>query len=170
MNILREMMILILGAGIVLSCAVGAGREEIQEKPGSQATPAKEVLVGTDRQEYKQGETIKVTIENRLEMSIFCHVGVEGIQHIERRTPDGSWEKLFARCRPPHCFSDIGPPGEMAPGALKAFIWKPLIYVGGTSKTVPAKPGQYRLLLLYQEQQREAWKSGYSNMFVIQEP
>ena len=146
---------------------MGLGQEESLE--AAEMSP-ENILIITDRQEYKAGEVVRVTIKNQSGGIIFCHVGVEGIKHIEKKTAEGGWEKLFAMCRPPHCFYDIGPPQAVGPGVVKTFDWKPLIYVNGTSKTAPAKPGQYRLSLLYQEQQGKDWKSTYTNMFVIQEP
>jgi hypothetical protein len=162
--------IIIVSAGILIMVNLtwtGLGQEERLE--GAERSP-ENILIITDRQEYKPGEVVRVTIKNQSGEMIYCHAGVEGIKHIEKKTAEGDWEKLFAMCQSPHCLYDIGPPQEIGPGVVKTFDWKPLIYVNGTTKTVPAKPGQYRLSLLYQEQQGKDWKSAYSNMFVIQAP
>jgi hypothetical protein len=170
MNYLKKMMHLLLGAAIVMGSIAATGHGEPTGKTGTPATAAREVFVRTDRQEYRQGEMISVTIENPTEASIFCHVGVEGIKHIEKRTAEGGWEKLFAMCQPPHCLYDMGPPDEIGPGGARTFEWRPLIYLGGTSKTVRATPAAYRLSVLYQDRDRKEWRSAYSNIFVIGNP
>jgi len=141
-----------------------------REKPGSTAGLSENIHVTTEKQEYRPGEIVKVTIRNQSGGIISCHVGVEGIKHIEKKTAEGNWEKLFAMCQPPHCFFDIGPPQEIRAGEFKVFDWKPLIYVNGTAKVVQASPGEYRLLLLYHDRQRKEWRPVYSNVFSIGAP
>jgi hypothetical protein len=137
---------------------------------------AQEITITTDKAEYEQGESVKLTLENKLEVSIFSHIasGTPGacIEHIERKTPAGDWERLFTRCQDPYCIYDIDAPGEMKPGESKTFEWKPLIYINGTQERIEAGPGTYRFVSLYQI--REApypenwgWKTVRSNEFVI---
>ena len=60
----------------------------------------REVTITTDKTEYKQGKDIKITLENNLNESIFAYVkripiSCFCIESIERKTSEGSWEKLY---------------------------------------------------------------------------
>jgi hypothetical protein len=131
----------------------------------------KGITVVTDKSEYKQGETINITLINNLEESIFSHIRsgtpVFCIQHIEIRTPTGQQEKLYAQCQYPYCTNDIDAPGEIKSGESETFIWKPLVYVDGTLETVLPRPGLYRLLISYEDNKKTKWESVYSNQFTI---
>lgn len=132
---------------------------------------AKEVTITTDKTEYEQGGTIEITLKNNLKESIFSHIGsgtpVFCIEYIERKTPAGVWEKLFAQCQYPHCMYEIDASAEIRSGQSVALEWEPLIFVNGTSETIQAGPGQYRLSILYEDYQKTEWRSIYSNEFTI---
>ena len=134
------------------------------------------VIVTTDKTEYEQGEIIKITIRNNLNESIYSHIGsstpIYSIDHIEKERSNGTWEKLFAQCRCPHCIEKIGAPKEIKPGQSKVFRWKPLIYLNGTSKAVQPEIGTYRIAILYQIRKGSTpenwkWHAVYSNKFTI---
>lgn len=136
----------------------------------------REVTIATDKTEYEQGESVKITLKNNFVQSIFSHIasGTPGvcIEYIERKTPAGDWEKLFTRCMPPHCIDDTDAPGEIKPGDSGTFEWKPLIYINGTQETINADSGTYRLVSLYQirkglSSEDWEWKAVRSNEFVI---
>lgn len=150
---------------LFLAVPIGAGE---REKTGA-AFP-QSILVTTDKVSYKPGEDVKITLRNLTKGVIYAHVGVEGIQDVEKKDLHGGWEKLSPRCRPPHCFYDIGPPEEIGPGVAKTFVWKPLIYVDGTTKVLSASPGTYRLSFLWQDRERKEWKVAHSNNFDIERP
>lgn len=131
----------------------------------------KGVSIATDKIEYKQRETITITVRNDLEESIFSHIGsgtpVFAIKHIQRKTAEGSWENLYAQCQPPHCFFDIDTPVEINPGESASFKWKPLIYVNGTRETATLNSGEYRLVVLFEDSEKTEWTLIYTNEFRI---
>lgn len=170
MNTLTKILVLIFSIGIFLFVSgnlIWTNQKLIMGRP--EVKPAG-VLITTDKTVYRQGEVIRVSIKNNLNESIFCHIGVEGIKHIERKTAEGNWEQLFVMCKYPHCIYKIAPPKEIIPGECRIFEWKPLIYIDGTSKTVQAGPGQYRLSFFYQDHMKTELRSVYSNVFMIEEP
>lgn len=139
-------------------------------------TSNKGVIVTTDKTEYEQGEIIKITIKNNLNESIYSHIGsstpVFSIDHIEKKKPDGTWEKLFVQCRYPHCIEKVAAPKEIKPGQSEVFKWKPLIYINGTSKITQLKTGTYRIVILYQIRKGSIpkdwkWNTVCSNEFMI---
>jgi hypothetical protein len=150
---------------LFLTVPIGAGESETREAVFPQS-----ILVTTDKVSYKPGEDVTITIRNLSRDIIYAHVGVEGIKDVEKKDLQGGWEKLPPRCQPPHCFYDIGPPEEIGPGVAKTFVWKPLIYVSGTTKVLSASPGTYRLSFLWQDRERKGWKVAHSNNFDIERP
>jgi len=163
MNLKTKILIGILVIGIVL---IGGWR----------VSGARGVTITTDKTEYKQGESVKITLKNDLKKSIFSHIGsgtpVFCIEYVERKTPAGNWEELFAQCQYPHCIYDIDAPGEIKPGQSKTLEWKPLIYIDGTLKRIQAGSGIYRLISLYQirggpSSENWEWKTTKSNEFTI---
>ena len=143
----------------------------------TQASPKYQegVAVNTDKQEYKQGEAIKITVNNDLSESIFSHAGsytpVFSIKYVEMKTQQG-WKQLFAQCQYPHCIYEIDALVEIKAGQSVTFEWMPLIYINGTQKHIRAEPGEYRLVVYYQIRKSsvsEDWKllTAYSNEFVI---
>ena len=129
------------------------------------------VSVNTDKIEYKGGESIKIILTNNLGQSIFSHIRsgtpVFCIKHIEKKTTTGEWERLYAQCQFPHCTADIDAPGEIKPDETETMDWNPLVFVNGTSETVIAEPGLYRLLISYEDYQKTKWESVYTNEFTI---
>jgi len=129
------------------------------------------VNVNTDEAEYKRGESIKIILTNNLGQSIFSHIRsgtpVFCIKYIEKKTTTGEWERLYAQCQFPHCTADIDAPGEIKPGEKETIDWKPLVFVNGTSGTVIAGFGLYRLLISYEDCQKTKWESVYTNEFTI---
>lgn len=144
---------------------------DTEQVEGLSVEPSKDVIITTDKTEYKQGEIVKITITNNLKESIYSQIGgntpVFGIEYIERKRLNGTWEKLFAQCRYPHCIYKIAPAQEIKPGQSETFEWKPLIFINGTSETKQAGPGRYRLLISYLDYQKTEWRSVYSNEFII---
>ncbi|MFA5157194.1 MAG: hypothetical protein WC532_07415 [Candidatus Omnitrophota bacterium] len=137
---------------------------------------AQEATVTTDKLEYSQGESVKITLKNNSTQSIFSHIGGTssgfGIRYAEKKTSSGNWEKLFTYCQYPHCIRDIGPPEEMKSGESNTYEWDPLIYIDGTEKSIKADPGTYRLVVSYQirnSASSEDWKwlTVNSNEFII---
>lgn len=115
-----------------------------------------EVTITTDKAEYEQGETVKITLKNNLKESIFSHIGsgtpIFCIEYVERKTARGNWEKLLAQGQYPYVLSskprDV--PKEIKPGQSAIFEWwKPSIFINETSKSIQAGPGIYRLVILY---------------------
>lgn len=132
------------------------------------------VDVFTDKTEYRQGETINITLKNNLDESIFSHFGnndsVFSIECIERKTPDGIWEKLFVWDH--SVVYDMGPPVEIRPDESGTYLWKPLIYTNDHSDEVQAGPGTYKLKVYYQIRKGSSskdwkWLTAYSNEFII---
>lgn len=150
---------------LFLSTPAAAGEPETKEGGLSQC-----LFVTTEKTRYKVGEGVKIAIENRTDETVYAHVGVEGIKDIEKMDERGGWERLSPRCQPPHCFYDIGPPEEIGPSMVKAFVWKPLLYVGGTARVLIAPPGTYRFSILWQDHRRKEWKIAYSTIFEIERP
>lgn len=150
---------------LFLTVPIGAGESQTGE-----ARFPKSILVTTDKVSYKPGEDVTITIRNLSGDIIYAHVGVEGIQHVEKKDCQGGWEKLPPRCQPPHCFYDIGPPEAIGPGLAKTFVWKPLVYLSGTTKVLSVSPGTYRLSFLWQDRERKEWRIAYSNNFHIERP
>ena len=162
MNLKTKILIGILVTGVVL---IG----------GWWVSGARGVTITTDKTEYKQGESVKITLKNNLKKSIFSHIGSGTpdfcIEYIERKAPAGNWESLFAQPQPPHYIFDIDTPAEIKPGQAEIFEWRPLIYIDGTLKRIQAGSGIYRLISLYQIKGRSAenreWKTTKSNKFTI---
>ncbi len=134
------------------------------------------VIVTTDKSEYGQGETMKITLRNELGEDIFSHAGsqtpVFSIDKIERRSPEGDWDRLFAQCQYPHCIYDIDGPAKTQAGQAVSFEWAPRIYIDGTNKNTPATPGVYRLMIAYQIKRGNSsadwnWLQARSNEFTI---
>lgn len=137
---------------------------------------SQEIIVTTDKNEYKHGEVIKITLKNELSESVFSHIGsqtpVFSIDRIERKKSGEDWDKLFAQCQYPHCVYDIDGPSEIKPNQYVSFEWNPLIYIDGTNNNIQTKPGTYRLLVTYQIRKdylskNWEWLKVYSNEFVI---
>ena len=72
------------------------------------------LTIKSDKELYKAGEVIKMTLRNDLSENIFSHIGSLtpdfSIDSIEKKDSRGNWEKLFARCQYPHCIWDIDGP------------------------------------------------------------
>ena len=123
-----------------------------------------DVTITTDKIEYDQGETLKITLKNDLENVIITRRN----DFIERKISGESWEEmsLFS----PDCVWDMEAViEEIEAGKSRMFEWKPAIY--GCSETTNLEPGLYRLLRDYQigNPLREAWdwKTIRSNEFSI---
>jgi len=129
------------------------------------------IRVITDKANYKQGDQIKISMTNNSGANIFSHIrsGTPAfcIEYIEKKNSDGSWEKLFAQCKPPHCIYDIDAPGEIKLGETAVMIWTPLLFINGTSKTMQPEPGLYRLSILYEDCKKTEWRTIYTNQFTI---
>ena len=137
---------------------------------------AQEVTVATERTEYKEGQNIKVIMTNNLKTSIFSHAGSAtpffSIRNIEKKNANRAWKKLFAQCQYPDCVYDIDSPDEIKPGNSQSFVWEPLIYINGRSKSIPADAGTYCLDILYQVKgdpspDKWEWKTARTNEFAI---
>ena len=129
-----------------------------------------EVTVTTDKKEYGQNESVRITITNNLKESIYSHIGTTtpkfSIKNVERKK-DGEWEKLFAYCQYPNCRYDMDPPKEIKTGQSESFVWNPIIHIDGGKDGVQAGQGEYRLSILYRPESEGDWKSAYSNEFRI---
>lgn len=134
-----------------------------------------QLIVKTDKEMYALEEIIKITLKNSSSENIFSHIGshtpVFSIGNIEKKDSMGGWEKLFAQCQYPHCILDIDVPVETKPKQTVVFEWNPRIYIDGTNKSIKAKSGRYRILILYQirKDSSENWKWAikHSNEFII---
>ena len=129
------------------------------------------VTAATDKLEYRQKEAINITLTNNSAESIFSHISSSApvfcIMHIEFTAPGEQPEKLLSHCQYPHCTNDIDAPGEIKPGESKAFVWKPLVFIGGSSKTALPQPGTYRLAIAFERSDKLKWESVYTNKFTI---
>jgi hypothetical protein len=61
----------------------------------------------------------------------------------------------------------VDAPGEIGAGESAVFEWEPFIYPTGTLENVAAMKGFYRLSILYEDYEKTAWKSIYTNEFRI---
>jgi hypothetical protein len=164
-------LIILISLGVILGLMFKNQPATPNPETGLEIKEA-EVIVTTDIQQYYPGEVIKITITNNLDKSIFAHSSSLSIQYIQRKKTDGSWENLFAHCQFPHCIDRIGPPQEIKPHGSVIFKWEPLIYIEGTSETIEASPGIYRLEIGYQiredsKPENWEWRTAYSNEFEI---
>jgi len=135
------------------------------------------VTVTTNKTEYKQNETINITIYNGLNVSIYSHAACISttfcIESIEKKISDG-WQSFFAVGQWPECEYDIDFPAEIKSGESVSFDWEPLIWMSGCNNFTRAEPGVYRLVISYQIREGNlsenwAWQSVYSNEFTIKE-
>ncbi|MFA5973837.1 MAG: hypothetical protein WC780_15915 [Lentimicrobiaceae bacterium] len=129
------------------------------------------VIAQTNKLEYAQSETITITVTNYLKEDIYSAIGsgtpVYAIKYVQRKICGNKWEDNFAQCKYPNCKIDIDAPQAVKPGESKSMEWNPLLFVDGTSKSVQAGSGKYRLVILYTSADRKEWKTIYSNSFVI---
>ena len=132
-----------------------------------------EVTIATDKQEYGKGENIKITIRNASQESIFSHIGsrtpVFAIEYVWRKGTEGVWEKLYAQCKPPHCYNDTDVPVKIQPGESKIMEWEPRVYVNGTTESYITGAGEYRISILYEDEQKSKWQRVDTNEFKINE-
>jgi len=165
--------LLIIGI-IVLLIAVGLSGclENNKENNGSNITPLSgKVTATTNKIEYRQNETINITIFNGLNVSIFSHSASFTpdfcIENIEKKTSEG-WQSFFVHCQ--DCKYDIDAPGEIKSGQSASFEWRSRIWITGNYSKL--EPGVYRLVIYYQIREGNlsetwAWQTVYSNEFII---
>jgi len=129
------------------------------------------VIAQTNKPEYAQSETITITVTNNLNEDIYSGIGsgtpVYAIQYVQLKICGDKWEDNFAQCQYPNCKNDIDAPQAIKPGESQSMEWNPLLFIDGTSKSVQAGSGKYRLVILYTSADRKEWKTIYSNNFVI---
>jgi len=119
-----------------------------------------EVIVTTNKIEYKQNETVNITMFNGLNVSIFSlSASLSAVFSIERieKKKFGGWQSFFAMGQWPECDYDFDFAAEIKSGESVSFDWKPLIWISGCDNFTQAEPGVYRLLI----------DSVYSNEFTI---
>lgn len=153
-----------------------------------------EVTITTDKTEYKQGETVKITIKNNLNISLRNYdtvvpensefynqfVGWGFIEIFE----DGNWSKIeplwrcgntcFAKCKLSGGFFVLGSKGTTKfPEDFRHFEWNQtrLICNPGDIKSEPVVPGTYRVSSTFWDENKEldTQRIFYSNEFIIRE-
>jgi hypothetical protein len=134
------------------------------------------VAVTTQKESYRSGEKISVTVTNSLAVSIYTIAASArpdmAFSNIEQKASVG-WDALPLRCRQPSCKADyvMPAPEEIKPGASVTFAWQPMIFIN--NKYVSPDPGLYRLTILYQVSKEGAsrawnWTTVRSNTFTLE--
>jgi len=158
---------------VILSAIVGGGilayqfwwlpKQEI-ESP--EVKPSEGVFARTNKSTYYQHvdldsiESIEVSLKNNLKEIIFS----DGIANTEKKSQDGSWEKLSREsCVPPTCIDELRIPAEIKPGESKV--------VDGISVDI-LDPGTYRFEIGYYLkketlQEDQSQKTVLSNKFIV---
>lgn len=135
-----------------------------------------ELEVKTDHDDYRLGEEIGITVKNLLNDTMRVHVGsatpIATIDFVQRKYTDGSWKREDIQCQYPNCTYVTDSPYPLAAGESRAFRWKPLFFVNGTTETKEVDPGQYRFVIRYQVratpgQETWEWHRTTSNEFLI---
>jgi len=131
----------------------------------------RKLVVKTSMTYYTKGDSIEITLINRLKQSIWSHAGSEtpifAIQHVEIMNLSHTWDTLYIRCQYPECEEESDAPQEILPGASVIFSWNPQIYPDGSQEHHTAEAGRYRLVIMYMFADKKEWKQTYSNEFVI---
>lgn len=135
----------------------------------------KEVTITTDKEEYKQGETVKITVKNNFDNSIWYLNGHSGCSDKNKsyttyRLVNGTWKDVS-----PHvmCIQIVGAGlpiyKELTPSASTEFIWDQKIW-SAVNGTLQAPDGKYKISVKYKESKEvEDLKEVYSNEFTIKE-
>ena len=130
-----------------------------------------EVFITTDKTEYESGETLKITLINNSEKSIFSTAisltPEFSIASIEKQETDKTWEKFSVRCVWPECDIDFDGPSELKVGQKAMFDWVPTVHIN--NKDMFLDRGVYRFAINYQAIKNQAWLQVYSNEFTIKE-
>ena len=138
----------------------------------------REVTITTDKTEYDQGETIKVTLENNLNESIYSYGLFQfgcGALYLQREDLSGNWKDVDTFI----CPVPMPPPViEYKAGEKKSYCFNQKI---DYEEKVLAEPGRYRFKFIYyiecepQDSDRSLFicpsenkKTIYSNEFIIE--
>ena len=134
-----------------------------------------QVTITTDKTEYEQGETVKITVKNNLDNSIWYLNGHSGCSDKNKsytiyRLVNGTWKNVSP---PVKCIQIIGAGlpiyKELTPSASTEFIWDQKIW-SAVNGTIQAPDGEYRISVKYKEsREAEELKEVYPNEFMIKE-
>jgi hypothetical protein len=131
----------------------------------------KEVIVTTNKIEYRQNETINITLYNGLNVSILHH---RSISEVEKNISTG-WKLFLTDDLNPNVYYDIYDPAiELKPYQSVSIDWKADHLWNWTNDTYEyclAEPGSYRIKLSYYIENQTSYKTYtvYSNEFIIEE-
>jgi len=139
----------------------------------------REVTITTDKTEYKQGEDIKITLENNLNESIYSYGLFQfgcGALYLQKEDLSGDWKDVDTFICP---VPMLPPVIEYKAGKKKSYYFNQKI---DYEEKVLAKPGRYRFEFIYyiecepQDSDRSLFicpsenkKTIYSNEFIIKE-
>ncbi|HOU37035.1 MAG TPA: hypothetical protein PLJ26_06130 [Candidatus Omnitrophota bacterium] len=140
------------------------------------AARCQHIEVTTNKNTFKAGEKVELTITNISPVSVFCIAASSkpemGLSNIERKASVG-WDALPLRCRQPSCTVDytVPAPEEIKAGRKAAFSWTPRIYEDNAY--VSPGPGTYRVAVLYQVKKETDpsswnWTTVRSNTFTLE--
>ncbi len=136
--------------------------------------PLLDIKITTDKEFYSVNDSIKVTVFNNIDESIYSHAcsltPTFCINHI------GSFDglKYYAYCDYPDCVYDIDVPCEIKPGESVQFPWQPRYYDTVKKQMLDLNPGDYCLVISYQikdtrDSSKWQWLFQNSNKFTILE-
>jgi hypothetical protein len=174
-------LLLIPVTGAVLYTAATGGLSPVLESVPDltediDASLTHEIEVKTDKLQYGAGEPIVLTVKNLLSQDILTHLNsitpIVAIERVQRRNPEGKWERRFPRCQYPHCRYTEDGPKVLLPGKSLSFKWNPVFYVNGTSEQVRPTSGEYRVIVRYQltrGSSASSWQRAASNEFTLRE-
>ena len=144
---MKKQLTIICIIGMLLAVGFSGCLEDNKEGNRSVTpSPSGKVTVTTNKIEYRQNETINITLYNGLNVSVYSYIAGSPhdyfIDWVEKKTSEG-WVVYL----PVHIECEFAYPGEVKPGKSVSFEWEPLIWVpvNATYKSSQLEPGVYRI-------------------------